>query len=192
MGSDDERMSEDEAEVELDLTNSDVVTKYKAAADIANKSLGGIVQYCTAGKNIVDVCAFGDTIIDTQCQQIYKKQKKLEKGVAFPTCISVNDCVCHYSPLTSESTILAAGDVVKVDLGVHVDGFVAVAAHTFVIPDPNNPSASSGRVADVILAAHRAAEAAVKTIKVGVKNQDVTGIIKKVADCYEVNPVRAF
>lgn len=61
-----------------------------------------------------------------------KKGPKVEKGVAFPVCLSVNNCVCHYSPLASdESVVLALGDVVKLDLGVHVDGFIAVAAHTF-------------------------------------------------------------
>ena len=188
--SEDDRMSEGSQEEDFSLGNSDVVTKYKAAAEIANKSLGGIIQYCSAGKRTVDVCAFGDTIIDQQCQQIYKKNKKMNKGVAFPTCLSVNDCVCHYSPLSTETTLLAPGDVVKVDLGVHVDGLVAVVAHTFVIPDPSNPERATGPVADVILAAHKAAEAAVKTIKAGVTNQNVTEVVKKVADCYGVNPVQ--
>ena len=47
----------------------------------------------------------------------------------------MNDVVCHYSPLASESTKLAAGDVVKIDLGCYIDGYVAVAANTIVIPD---------------------------------------------------------
>ena len=57
--------------------------------------------------------------------------KKIEKGSAFPTCISVNNCVGHYSPLPAEDKIvIAEGDLVKIDLGVHVDGYVAVVAHT--------------------------------------------------------------
>ena len=35
-------------------------------------------------------------------------------GIAFPTCISVNQCVCHFSPLLSEPDItLHDGDLVK-------------------------------------------------------------------------------
>ena len=38
----------------------------------------------------------------------------LFKGIAFPTCISVNNCVCHFSPLMSEPDItLQDGDLVK-------------------------------------------------------------------------------
>jgi len=42
-----------------------------------------------------------------------KKSKKLERGIAFPTCISVNHVMGHYSPLLDESTLLKDGDVAK-------------------------------------------------------------------------------
>lgn len=58
----------------------------------------------------------------------------MRKGVAFPTCVSVNHVICHFSPLKSDpDVILSDGDVVKVDLGAHLDGFIAVAAHTIVV-----------------------------------------------------------
>lgn len=61
------------------------------------------------------------------------KGRVIEKGVAFPTCVSVNECVCHNSPLISEAQEdIKEGDIVKVDLGVHIDGYIAVVAHTVV------------------------------------------------------------
>ena len=48
----------------------------------------------------------------------------MEKGISFPTCISVNNIVGHYSPLKSEDQQLKEGDVAKIALGVHIDGFV--------------------------------------------------------------------
>lgn len=48
----------------------------------------------------------------------------MEKGIAFPTCISVNNVVGHYSPLKSEDAVLQKGDLAKIALGVHIDGFV--------------------------------------------------------------------
>ena len=36
-------------------------------------------------------------------------------GTAFPTCVSVNNCVCHFSPLKSDvDYMLKDGDLVKV------------------------------------------------------------------------------
>ena len=35
-------------------------------------------------------------------------------GIAFPTCVSVNNCVCHFSPLVSDSpVVLRNGDLIK-------------------------------------------------------------------------------
>lgn len=46
--------------------------------------------------------------------QVFKKEKELKKGIAFPTCISVNNCVCHFSPTKNDPDyVLKTGDVVK-------------------------------------------------------------------------------
>lgn len=88
-----------------------------------------------------------------------KKAKKLERGIAFPTCISVNNIFGHYSPMSDESTKLEDGDVAKIDLGCHIDGFISQAAHTIVVSA--DPSAKvTGRKADVILAAYNSLLAA--------------------------------
>lgn len=51
-----------------------------------------------------------------------------------PTCISVDNCVCHFSPLASEPAItLKDGQVVKFDLGAHIDGYIASVAHTIIV-----------------------------------------------------------
>lgn len=37
-----------------------------------------------------------------------------QTGIAFPTCVSVNNCVCHFSPLKSDPDYtLQDGDLVK-------------------------------------------------------------------------------
>jgi methionine aminopeptidase len=40
-------------------------------------------------------------------------KKKIDKGIAFPTCVSVNNTVCHFSPLASDETVVNANDIVK-------------------------------------------------------------------------------
>ena len=56
-------------------------------------------------------------LLVTWCRQtgnMYKNVKrKIERGVAFPTCISVNNTVCHFSPLASDETVLEEGDMIK-------------------------------------------------------------------------------
>lgn len=190
-------MSDSDEEVKAgdavtDLSNSDVVTKYKSAAQIANLTLQGVISQCVAGKKVVDVCAFGDAVIVAQCAQSFKS-KKIEKGIAFPTCVSVNQTVCHYSPLATESIELADGDVVKIDLGCHIDGYIAVVAHTIVVGAPiadAAPEPITGPMADVFVAAYTAAEAAVRLLRPGNKNTQVTEAIKSVADSFGVRTVQ--
>merc|ERR1719147_216824 len=61
------------------------------------------------------MCIQGDQRLVEETSKAFKKDKKLVKGIAFPTCISVNNCICHYSPLTTEAdTIFADGDMGRV------------------------------------------------------------------------------
>ncbi|NXN32369.1 PA2G4 protein, partial [Nycticryphes semicollaris] len=121
--------------------------------------------------------------------KIFKKEKEMKKGIAFPTSISVNNCVCHFSPLKSDQDyILKDGDLVKIDLGVHVDGFIANVAHSFVI-DASKENPVSGRKADVIKAAHLCAEAALRLVKPGNQNTQVTDAWNKIAHSFHCTPI---
>jgi curved DNA binding protein len=179
-----DELNEDEQQDEL--SNPDVVTKYKTAADIANKALSEVIKQVAPGKLIVELCSLGDKIINDALAQVYKG-KATEKGVAFPTSISVNNCCGHFSPLGDDTSKIEEGDVVKIDLGVHIDGFISVAAHTLVASATATPI--TGRKADVICAAHIASEVAHRLIKPGTKNTEVTEVIAKVAQEFECQPL---
>ncbi|XP_068123725.1 proliferation-associated protein 2G4 isoform X2 [Hyperolius riggenbachi] len=121
--------------------------------------------------------------------KIFKKEKEMKKGIAFPTSISVNNCVCHFSPLKSDPDyLLKNGDLVKIDLGVHVDGFIANVAHSFVV-GATKESAVTGRKADVVKAAHLCAEAALRLVKPGNQNTQVTEAWNKIAPSFNCNPI---
>lgn len=87
-----------------------------------------------------------------------------------------------------ESVLLQEGDVAKIDLGAHLDGFIAQAAHTVVVSADAN-SKVDGKKADVILAAYNAMLAAQRTIKEGSTNNQVTEAIAKVCESFGVSPL---
>ena len=73
-------------------------------------------------------------MIEEQTSNVFKNKKDMKKGIAFPVCASVNNIMNHYSPLNSEvDTIINDGDLVKLDFGAHIDGFIAVVAHTVAV-----------------------------------------------------------
>jgi methionine aminopeptidase len=66
--------------------------------------------------------------------------------------------------------------LVKIDLGVHIDGFIALVAHTvYVQSNQSNPV--TGRHADVILAAYKSVQAALRQLKPGNTNNQITKTI---------------
>lgn len=74
------------------------------------------------------------------------------------------------------------------DLGAHIDGFIAVVAHTIVI-GASNEKKVTGKKADVILAAHYASQAALRLLKSGNDTYAITDAVQKVAESYKCKPV---
>lgn len=77
------------------------------------------------------------------------EENGLESGVGFPTGVSLNNCAAHYTPNAGDTvggwiksyvdyhpltlvmyTVLQQGDVLKVDIGVHVKGRICDSAFT--------------------------------------------------------------
>ena len=55
-----------------------------------------------------------------------------QKGAkpAFPCNVSVSGIAAHYSPLADDNTEIKEGDMVKVDMGAHLDSYIADTAST--------------------------------------------------------------
>jgi len=184
-------MSDNESSEEVDqsLTNSEVAVKYRSAGQVANTVIAKLIAESVEGKNILELCELGDKLVLEGVKGVYKT-KKFEKGIAFPTCVSVNHIAGHYSPEVGDKAVLKDGDVVKIDLGVHLDGFIAVAAHTTVVGSQGGRTIT-GKAADAICAAHVAGEAILRLLKPGNKNTQIPDAVRVVTEAFHVTPVEA-
>merc|ERR1711970_1397542 len=72
-------------------------------------------------------------------------------------------------------------------MGAHIDGFIAVVAHTVVISDEKTKI--TGRKADTVMAAHLASEAALRLVKPGNETYEVTDTVQKIAESFNCKPV---
>lgn len=185
----------DDDDDELDLSNSDVCTKYREAGRIANLALQGIKGQVKDGESILNLSKFGDTVISQLSSAIYQKKvngKAIEKGIAFPTCVSVNEVVCHNCPLESDPDpqTLKDGDLVKIDLAVHIDGFIVAAADTITCgPAPSPEAPLAGAQGNLFRAAHIMQEVATKLVRPGRTNEEVTVAWEAVAESFGVSLV---
>lgn len=110
----------------------------------------------------------------------------------------IGRCLSRHSPPTITYCCsfllqppLKAGDIVKIDLGCHIDGYIAVAAHTCVVPESADapPTLGLEETGNVAVAAYNAMLVAAATITAGAKNTDVTKAVERVAKAYGVVPI---
>jgi len=169
-----------------------VVTKYKMAAEITQEALKAVVTGAVSGASVRELCTLADKMMLEETGKQFKKEKDMKKGIAFPTCISVNNCICHFSPLNTEpDCVLKEEDVCKIDMGTHIDGFIAVVAHTLLVLDPATQGTKkiSGRKADVMLAAHYASEAALRLVRPAHESDKVTSTVGSIAEAFKCKPI---
>lgn len=72
-----------------------------------------LIKKIVVGAKIFDLCIWADNLIYEELNKVYNK-KPVFKGLAFPTCISINEICGHNAPLQEDSTNIKEGDLVKV------------------------------------------------------------------------------
>ena len=161
------------------LTAPGVLDKFQTAGRIAQTVLAELIEKCVPGADIHALCVYGNKRINEECAKVFL-QKKILKGVAFPVSISPNDVCGYLSPLKSESFQLSEGDIAKIDLGVQVDGFPVEIAHTVVVGKTQDEAKLK-----VLTSAYQTIETAVKSLKPGVHNGQITQVFNEVATAYD-------
>ncbi|KAJ2701489.1 hypothetical protein FB645_004635 [Coemansia sp. IMI 203386] len=154
--------------------------KYRSAAAIASQVLQSVISVTVPGMSVAAICSYGDSLVAAHSKSVHRKEENIERGAAFPTTVSVNKIVQNFSPGASEDYVLREGDVAKIEVSVHIDGYISSAAHTTVAT--NSPSVTiSDRRADAISAAYYASEVATRMIRPGQTPRNVVKAIGLVA-----------
>lgn len=158
-----------------------IYTKYNVAAKICGKVYNILKDNIMSGK-VLDVRTLeilGNETINEECKLVYKRLKN--KGIAFPISISLNNCVGNYTyeNLNDEYNIIKSGDVVKIELGVNIDGCIAILGETIVY---NNKDDENIKYIEFL---NKIQKDIVKIIKQGEINDEVKTYIE--SKCTELN-----
>jgi methionine aminopeptidase len=100
--------AEEATQADYDATFIDqpaILDKYKAAGVIADAALERAISLAIVDADISTICGNIDTFVEEELLKVFsnKKSKKMERGIAFPTCLSVNEIMGHYSPCADDS-----------------------------------------------------------------------------------------
>ncbi len=101
------------------LLNEEEREKYFAAGDIAKRVKKEARQQVKAGVKLVELC-----------KEIEDRIRQLGGLPAFPCNIGLDEVAAHFTPPPGFEGEIPQGSLVKIDLGVHVDGCIVDTAFT--------------------------------------------------------------
>ena len=149
--------------------DKDILEKYKKAGEIAKTVREESKKLVKPGVKILDIA-----------EKIEARIAELGGIPAWPLNISINDVAAHYSPASDDETEIKEGDMVKLDVGVAVDGYIADTAATVALLEEDKK---------LVEASEKAVEEAIKLIKPGVDINEISAKIEEVIKNFGLNPI---
>jgi len=145
-----------------------------------------IEDYIKAGKIVAEVREnvrkknWVGVTLEEICEEVEGEILKRGAKRAFPVNTSVNEVAAHYTAEPNDEKVVSDTDLIKIDLGAQVNGYIADTAVT-VCYDPQYDS--------LVQAAEDALKNAVSMIKIGVKSSDVGRTIEKTVKQLGFKPI---
>ena len=100
----------------------------------------------------------------------------LKAGMGFPTGLNLDHIAAHYSPNAGNKTVLQQNNVMKVDIGVHVNGRIVDSAFTL---------AFEPKYDNLLEAVREATYTGVKEAGIDVRLGELGGLIQETMESYE-------
>ncbi len=117
------------------------------------------------------------------CEGVEDEIRRRGAGIAFPVQSSRNAIAAHYCPSPDDETRYTHGDLAKLDIGAHVDGWVVDTALTVSVGDPPESR-------PLVEAARRALDAAIAVAAPGVSIRRLSSTIEATIAGFGLRPMR--
>jgi len=145
-----------------------------------------IEDYIKAGKIVAEVREnirkknWVGVTLEEICEEVEGEILKRGAKRAFPVNTSVNEVAAHYTAEPNDEKIVSDTDLVKIDLGAQVNGYIADTAVTVCYDSQYD---------NLVQAAEDALKNAMSMIKIGVKSSDVGRTIEKTVKQLGFKPI---
>lgn len=143
-------------------------------------------NYLKAGKIAAEVLEYGISLVKENAfaleltEKIEGKIFSLGAKPAFPVNISINEIAAHFTPTLQDKTLIKAEDYVKIDVGVHVNGWIADNARTTRLAGKDK----------LIECSEKMLESVLLLFTPGRKLAEIGELIEKTAEEFGFNPIR--
>jgi len=148
---------------------SPIPEQYRKAGTVVKEVKPLVESAVRPGAGFLEVC------------DLVKREVESRGGrLAFPTGIGVNQVTAHFAPQEGDESVFAEEDLVKVDFGVHVDGYVADTSVTVTL----NPEFNL-----LLEATQRALEAAIATARKEWRTGEIGRVIRREAERFSFKTI---
>jgi len=136
----------------------DVLENYQKAMKINENVITYAKKMDFEGKKILQIAEEIENVI-----------RSLNGKPAWPVNININEIAAHYTPDVNDTIVLKADDLVNIDIGVHVNGYISDKAFTICVGKSKHP---------LIEASEKGLKEAMKLIKPGTKICEISEVVE--------------
>lgn len=148
----------------------DSFNSYLEAGKIASRIRERVRKVDFSGKSLYDIC------------ENIEKDIRSNAGIpAFPVNVSLNEIAAHYTAEPGDPTVVNNDDVLKVDIGVQVNGFIADTAVTV---------SSNAKYQALVASAESALDEAIKMAKLNVSSSAIGEVIERTISRSGFKPIQ--
>ena len=144
--------------------------KLRVAGRVAAEARRAGAALCTEGASLLEIA-----------EAIEGHMRSRGAPPAFPTCLSIDHVAAHYSPTHNDKLTLRRGNVVKLDLGAQVDGYIADTAVTVEV--------GTRSWTDLIKASEVALETAIEVCRPKTPTRLLGSAIERAIESYGFKPI---
>lgn len=114
------------------LEDVDFLNNYRTAAEVHRHTRHWVQEVAKPGYSLTDLATGIENSVRAFLNNAgLETGQSLQSGLGFPTGLALNHCVAHYTPNSGHKEIvLQQADVLKVDFGVHINGWIVDSAFT--------------------------------------------------------------
>lgn len=128
------RVSSEELRALDRAKHGDVLEQLREAAEVHRQVRKFAQSIIKPGLRLADMCHQIE-----EMNRTLVRESGLARGIAFPTGCSLNHVAAHYTPNPGDETVLAWGDVMKVDFGTQIAGRIIDCAWTVAFDPQFDP-----------------------------------------------------
>ncbi|EPE08308.1 methionine aminopeptidase [Ophiostoma piceae UAMH 11346] len=168
----------DEEKRHLDSNKEDYLNNYRYAAETHRQVRQWAQKNIKPGQSLTEIAnGIEDSVRALVGHQGLEEGDAMVAGMGFPTGLNLDHIAAHYSPNAGNKTILQESNVMKVDIGVHMGGYIVDSAFTIAF-DP--------KYDNLLEAVREATNTGIREAGIDVRLGEIGELIQETMESYEI------